>query len=117
MKARTHKHQALIDEAIARTSAVVPEITPTARVPLPPWLTGPAAPDTLLARNLLLRMLFSCVVGADFLDTSAHFVAAPARTASLCARSGSSTSSANAPPNSTSPRSACTTCATPPPAS
>ncbi|MFG2918617.1 tyrosine recombinase XerC [Kitasatospora sp. NPDC048298] len=41
----------------------------------------------------------------------------PTRTELPCGPSGCSTSSANAPPNSDSPGSACTTCATPPPAS
>ncbi|MGW3045488.1 hypothetical protein ACWC9T_36920 [Kitasatospora sp. NPDC001159] len=72
MKARTHKDQALIEEAIARVAAVVPEITPTSRLPLPQWLTRPSAPDAVLARDLLLRMLFSCVVDADL-----HFTAQP----------------------------------------
>ncbi|MFJ2782268.1 MULTISPECIES: CRISPR-associated helicase Cas3' [unclassified Kitasatospora] len=45
---------------------------------LPQWLAGPSTPDAALARDLLLRMLFSCVVDADFLDTSAHFTGLPA---------------------------------------
>ncbi|MFB8171471.1 CRISPR-associated helicase Cas3' [Kitasatospora purpeofusca] len=84
VKARTHKHQALIEEAITRTAAVVPKIVPTGRLRLPQWLTGPAAPDTVLARDLLLRMLFSCVVDADFLDTSAHFAASPTALREKC---------------------------------
>ncbi|SDT83405.1 CRISPR-associated helicase, Cas3 family [Streptomyces sp. TLI_053] len=78
VKARTHKDRALIEEAIACVAAVVPEIKPAGRVPVPQWLIGPAAPATVLDRDLLLRMLFSCVVDADFLDTSAHFADRPA---------------------------------------
>ncbi|MET8540021.1 CRISPR-associated helicase Cas3' [Kitasatospora sp. NPDC004799] len=77
VKSRTHKDQRLIEEAIAAVAAVLPEITPTGRVPLPQWLTGPSTPDAALARDLLLRMLFSCVVDADFLDTAAHFADLP----------------------------------------
>ncbi|MFD0404683.1 CRISPR-associated helicase Cas3' [Kitasatospora sp. NPDC127116] len=77
VKARTHKEQPLVEEAIARVALVVPEIAPTGRVPLPRWLMGPSSPGALLARDLLLRMLFSCVVDADFLDTGAHFADLP----------------------------------------
>ncbi|MFD8478517.1 CRISPR-associated endonuclease Cas3'' [Kitasatospora sp. NPDC059673] len=79
VKTGAHANQALIEEAIARTAAVVPEIVPTSRIPLPAWLARAAGPEGKLNRDLLVRMLFSCVVDADFLDTSAHFANTPAQ--------------------------------------
>lgn len=73
MKDGSHEHQALIDEAIARVANTVPEIRPAHRIALPAWLTRAPSPNARLEVDLLLRMLFSCVVDADFLDTSTHF--------------------------------------------
>ncbi|MFJ8442872.1 CRISPR-associated helicase Cas3' [Kitasatospora griseola] len=79
VKAGVHQDQAVIEEAIRQVSGVVPEITRAERVPLPAWLAQRAGQDGRLGRDLLLRMLFSCVVDADFLDTSAHFANTPAQ--------------------------------------
>ena len=61
-----------VDEAIDRVSKIVPEI-----------LTGPGLPDWIersedpMAVDVLVRMVFSAVVDADFLDTAEHFDAGP----------------------------------------
>ncbi len=68
-----HERQGLIEEAVARVELLVPQIRPVGRVLLPAWLSGTKSPDALLGLDLLVRMLFSCMVDADFLDTGAHF--------------------------------------------
>lgn len=60
-------------EAVAAARAAVPEIIPSARVELPNWLKELRGPRAALELDLLSRMLFSMLVDADFLDTSAHF--------------------------------------------
>ncbi|WP_189278607.1 CRISPR-associated endonuclease Cas3'', partial [Kitasatospora griseola] len=64
---------------IARTAAVAPKIAPTGRIPLPAWLARATGLGCELSRDVLMRMLFSCVVDADFLNTSAHFANTPAQ--------------------------------------
>ncbi|MEV8021828.1 CRISPR-associated endonuclease Cas3'' [Streptomyces sp. NPDC086554] len=60
-------------EPVNRVVDLLPQIRPTLRPQLPPWLTG-ARTDTARADvDLLIRMLFSSVVDADYLDTSDHF--------------------------------------------
>ncbi|MEY9966582.1 CRISPR-associated endonuclease/helicase Cas3 [Streptacidiphilus sp. MAP12-16] len=66
-------------EAIGLVEKIIPEIHPDPRPPLPAWLTGLALPEARLGVDLLMRMLFSCVVDADYLDTESHFDAAPVR--------------------------------------
>jgi CRISPR-associated helicase Cas3/CRISPR-associated endonuclease Cas3-HD len=54
-------------DAMARLRAVVPELADSGRVPLPPpWREA-------LVREMAVRMCFSALCDADFLDTSAHF--------------------------------------------
>ncbi|MFC9742689.1 CRISPR-associated endonuclease Cas3'' [Streptomyces noursei] len=65
-------------EAIRAVEAVVPEIHPDPRPALPGWLGAPSGQGRL-GLDLLVRMLFSCVVDADFLDTAAHFDGAAVR--------------------------------------
>ncbi|WP_182884222.1 CRISPR-associated helicase Cas3' [Microbispora sp. H10885] len=63
-----------VQEAIERVSKVIPEIASGPFPELPAWVKS--APDPL-AVELLIRMVFSALVDADFLDTSRHFSGAP----------------------------------------
>lgn len=56
-------------EAISRVRALVPEVT-AAAPPLPGWL---AAAGDMLVAEMFVRMVFSTLVDADFLDTARHF--------------------------------------------
>ncbi|MFE7300618.1 CRISPR-associated endonuclease Cas3'' [Streptomyces sp. NPDC057579] len=62
-----------VEEAIRAVEAVVPEIHPDPSPQLPAWLREMPVTRARLGLDLLVRMLFSCVVDADFLDTGAHF--------------------------------------------
>ncbi|MER6572832.1 CRISPR-associated endonuclease Cas3'' [Streptomyces sp. NPDC001093] len=73
------EHARLVEEAIRAVEDVVPEIHPQPRPAVPGWLMDLPKPERRLGLDLLLRMLFSCVVDADFLDTSAHFENAAVR--------------------------------------
>ncbi|MDX3101081.1 CRISPR-associated helicase Cas3' [Nonomuraea angiospora] len=64
----------LVAEAIEKVAKIVPEIHPAAPVALPPWLSEAASADPY-ALDLLVRMVYSTVVDADFLDTEEHFSA------------------------------------------
>ncbi|MEW9532878.1 CRISPR-associated helicase Cas3' [Microbispora sp. NPDC049125] len=64
-----------VAEAIRRVESIVPEIHSAAPIALPAWLPE-AARDDPYALDLLVRMVYSTVVDADFLDTEAHFAAA-----------------------------------------
>ncbi|KOV82388.1 hypothetical protein ADL03_25430 [Nocardia sp. NRRL S-836] len=55
-------------QAVSRLSAVIPELRDPKVPPWPDW-----ARTDRLAQEMLLRMLFSALVDADFLDTQAHF--------------------------------------------
>ncbi|MEU8252183.1 CRISPR-associated endonuclease Cas3'' [Nonomuraea sp. NPDC048916] len=65
----------LVAEAIKRVEELVPEIRLPNPLALPGWLTDgkPVDPHDM---DLLVRMVFSTVVDADFLDTEEHFAAA-----------------------------------------
>ncbi|SDI54097.1 CRISPR-associated endonuclease/helicase Cas3 [Sinosporangium album] len=65
----------LVAEAIGRVGEIVPEIHLPGPIPLPGWLPDAAATDPY-ALDLLVRMVYSTVVDADYLDTEAHFEAA-----------------------------------------
>ncbi|MGW5213299.1 CRISPR-associated endonuclease Cas3'' [Streptomyces sp. NPDC004051] len=70
---------ARVEEAIRAVERIVPEIHRPSRIAPPGWLLGLPKRDQRLGLDLLVRMLFSCVVDADYLDTSAHFGGTPAR--------------------------------------
>ncbi len=59
-------------EAIERAAAVVPAIRQGPPLVLPAWCDTPQSRDALMT-DLLMRMAFSALVDADFLDTEAHF--------------------------------------------
>ncbi|MFC9431413.1 CRISPR-associated endonuclease Cas3'' [Streptomyces sp. NPDC056987] len=66
-------------EAVAR---VVPEILRDERIAPPAWLAAlDSARRRALALDLFTRMVFSCVVDADYLDTAAHFAGGAPRVA------------------------------------
>ncbi|WP_325107749.1 CRISPR-associated endonuclease Cas3'' [Streptomyces microflavus] len=66
-------------EAVAR---VVPEILREGRIAPPAWLAGLGSQQRqALALDVFTRMVFSCVVDADYLDTEAHFAGKEPRTA------------------------------------
>ena len=58
--------------AIEEAAAFVPEVTPAAPPSLPAWLDGKDSGDPLVT-DLLIRLVFSALVNADFLATEAHF--------------------------------------------
>ncbi|MFC5667569.1 CRISPR-associated endonuclease Cas3'' [Kitasatospora misakiensis] len=62
----------VVDEAIRRVAADVPEIE-SAGIAVPDWLSNPDGDNGLSDVDLMVRMLFSCVIDADHLDTHAHF--------------------------------------------
>ncbi|MFE2925693.1 CRISPR-associated endonuclease Cas3'' [Streptomyces goshikiensis] len=66
-------------EAVAR---LVPQIVREDRILPPSWLVGLEPPRRrALALDLFTRMVFSCVVDADYLDTAAHFAGEEPRVA------------------------------------
>ncbi|MEW2622240.1 DEAD/DEAH box helicase [Streptomyces sp. NPDC048106] len=70
---------ARVQEAIRAVEGIVPEIHRSSRIALPGWLLDLPRREQGLGLDLLVRMLFSCVVDADYLDTSAHFEGAAVR--------------------------------------
>lgn len=64
------------EETAARCASVVPEITAGPASLVPGWAVNAWEKDRV-AVDLLTRMLFSCLVDADFLDTEAHFSETP----------------------------------------
>lgn len=61
-------------EATGAVARVVPEILRDDRILPPAWLAGLESPHRrALALDVFTRMVFSCVVDADYLDTAAHF--------------------------------------------
>ena len=67
LRAADTGRQARWAAAIEKAAAVVPEVKPPTPPELPAWLDGKDS------RDLLIRMVFSALVDADFLDTEAHF--------------------------------------------
>ncbi|MFH8886264.1 CRISPR-associated endonuclease Cas3'' [Streptomyces californicus] len=65
-----------VEEAIRAVERIVPEIRRSSPILPPGWLRRLPKGERQLGLDLLVRMLFSCVVDADFLDTSAHFAGA-----------------------------------------
>ncbi|MFI7694246.1 CRISPR-associated helicase Cas3' [Nonomuraea sp. NPDC049655] len=65
----------MVAEAIKRVAEVVPEIHASGPPALPSWLTNGDKIDPY-DMDLLVRMVFSTVVDADYLDTEEHFAAA-----------------------------------------
>ncbi|WP_256726340.1 CRISPR-associated endonuclease Cas3'' [Streptomyces sp. MNU77] len=69
-------------EATEVVARVVPEILRESRIPPPAWLAGLGSQKRqVLALDVFTRMVFSCVVDADYLDTEAHFAGREPRTA------------------------------------
>jgi CRISPR-associated endonuclease/helicase Cas3 len=58
--------------AIEQAAVVVPEVTVGSPLCLPAWLSPEDSKDPLVT-DLLMRMVFSTLVDADFLDTETHF--------------------------------------------
>lgn len=71
-------HWAAVQEAIAAVGAAVPEIRPAVPPKLPAWFAEAMSHDPYVA-DVLVRMVFSAVVDADFLDTEQHFEQAARR--------------------------------------
>jgi CRISPR-associated endonuclease/helicase Cas3 len=56
------------DDAVARARQALPEVDPSATLELPRGIK-----TSEISSEMFLRMVFSCLVDADYLDTEAHF--------------------------------------------
>ncbi|MGW9643448.1 CRISPR-associated endonuclease Cas3'' [Streptomyces albidoflavus] len=69
-------------EATAAVARLLPEAVRAERIAPPSWLAGIGSAERRAeALDLYTRMVFSCVVDADYLDTAAHFAGGSARVA------------------------------------
>ncbi|MFC9081316.1 hypothetical protein ACFTY7_30795 [Streptomyces sp. NPDC057062] len=64
-------------EAVQSVARLIPEILRTERILPPSWLQVLRGQNARIGTDLLVRMTFSCLVDADFLDTEAHFAGSP----------------------------------------